>query len=143
VFLVEVDYPSGPAVRGFTPEHQAEFLRQSYDAARRAGAMGYLKFSVVRSDEMTTTITDQDLAALAKVVPWWEQGKSGRLLLWAVLHPGYINRHFLDVMKSVETFWGVVTPDGKRKPGFEVLKQIVTERPSEDHRRPSVSDTDL
>jgi len=68
-------------------------------------------------------------------VPWWEQGKSWRLLLWAVLHPGYINRHFLDVMKSVETFWGVVTPDGKRKPGFEVLKQIA--------ERPSVSDTDL
>ena len=129
VFLVEVDYPSGPAVRGFSEEHQAEFLRESYDAARRAGAWGYLKFSVVRSDEPPADITEKDLAALAKVVPWWEQGKSLRLLGWAVLHANYLNRHFLDVVKTVEPYWGVVTPDGKRKPGFEVLQEIARENP--------------
>lgn len=127
VLLVEVDYPSGPVVRGFSEQRQAEFLRQSYDAARRAGAWGYLKFSVVRAEDQPVAITEKDLAALAKVVPWWEQGKTLRLLGWAVLHARYLNRHFLDVMKTVEPFWGVVTPEGRKKPAFAGLAQIARE----------------
>jgi len=127
VWGIEVDYPSGPAERGFTPEKQAQFLRESYRAARAAGAAGYFKFCVTGPERHETEITARDLEALAKVVPLWEQGRLGALFRWAIVRPRYIQYHFLDVMRTVEGYWGMVTPDGGPKPAWQVMQEIAAE----------------
>jgi len=63
-------------------------------------------------------------------VPWWEEGRALRLLLWGIPQARYINAHFLDVVKTVEGYWGVVTPEGRKKPGFAVLQEIAQENSS-------------
>ena len=83
VWGVEIDYPAGPAERGFSPEKQAQFLRESYVAARAEGAGGYFKFCVIDRGVEVAKITPADVAALNKVVPLWEQGRVGALLGWA------------------------------------------------------------
>ena len=127
VWVIETDYPAGPASRGFTPEKQAEFVRGSYDSARAAGADGYYKFYMIGADANDTEITDQDLKNHAVVVPLWEGGHSLRLFNWALFRLGYVNSHFLDVVKSVEGYWGMVTPEGEKKPAYNVMRDIARE----------------
>ena len=127
VIIMEVDYPYGPSKRNFTPEKQALFLRQSYDSARAAGVEGYFKFRVVDPDQKIKTITEKDLLNIDKIIPWWEEGRVWRLLLWAIPRAGYVQNHFLDVMKSVEGHWGVIDQDGHKMPAYYVLEEIVNE----------------
>ncbi len=127
VWVIETDYPTGPAERGFTPEKQAAFLRTSYDSARAAGVSGYFKFYMIGSDTHDTAITEQDLKNLATVVPLWEGGHTFKLFTWALFHLGYVNSHFLDVVKTVEGYWGMVAPEGEPKPAFFVMQDIARE----------------
>jgi len=124
IIIAEIDYPSGPVERGFTPEKQAEFLKASYQSARKAGASGYFKLAITGPDSHPVKITEKDLKVLKKIIPWWEQEKVGRLFFWALFHSGYIKNHFLEVIKSVEGYWGVVSPEGEKKPGYFVLKEL-------------------
>jgi hypothetical protein len=127
VWGIEIDYPSGPAERGFTPEKQAQFLRESFDAARAAGADGYFKFHVTGDDTHDTEITPRDLQSLATVVPLWESGRLGRLFCWALLRPAYVKNHFLDLIRTVEGYWGMIGPTGAKKPAYFTMQEIVRE----------------
>jgi hypothetical protein len=133
IVIMEIDYPWGPAERGFTPSKQAEFLRASYDAARAAGVAGYFKFRVVDPDGEKydrIELADEDLENLADIIPLYEQGQVGRLLLWALPRASYIRRHFLDALKSVEGHWGVIGRKGERLPAYAVLKELAEENAS-------------
>lgn len=138
VWVIETDYPAGPAERGFTPEKQAEFLRTSFDAARAAGVDGYFKFYMIGSDSHDTEITEQDLENLAAIVPLWENGKTLKLLDWGILHAGYVNSHFLDVVKTVEGYWGMVSPPGEKKPAFQVMRDIADEVAAQNREKDSL-----
>jgi hypothetical protein len=127
IVIMEIDYPYGPASRGFSPERQAEFLRGSYDAARAEGAAGYFKFRVVDDDAekyWNIELTPEDLANLAMIGPLYEQGKVSRILWWALPRAGYVRDHFLDALKSVEGHWGVIGRDGEKLPAYYVLQDI-------------------
>ena len=137
VLIVETDYPSGPSVRGFSAEKQAEFIRQSFWSAYDAGAAGYIKFDMQTLDSHTTDITPKDLAALDRVIPMWEKDQLGRLLLWALPRAGYVQKHFLDVVKTVEPYWGLVTPSGEKKPGYFVIEEIRKELAQKQKREKS------
>jgi len=127
VWVIETDYPYAPLLRGFTPEKQAEFLRESYESCRAAGVDGYFKFRVVDDRAFAVDITERDLENLEKVVPLYQEGRVWRLLLWALPRAYYVKNHFLDVMKSVEGNWGVVGHDGKELPAYAVLESMVEE----------------
>ena len=127
VILVEVDYPFGPPERGYNPEKQAEFLKLSYQSARKAGVNGYFKFRVIDPKPNPTQISQKDLGNLKKIIPWWEEGKIFRLLAWALPRTRYVQKHFLDVLKSVEGNWGVINHSGKKLPAYYVLKKLAEE----------------
>jgi len=127
VIIVEIDYPNAPDIRGFSPEKQAQFLRQSYDAARAAGVDGYMKFRVIDPKDNPVVITEKDLKNLDKIVPWYEEGKVGSVEFGHEYIAGYVQNHFLDVLKSVEGHWGVIGPNGQKLPAYDVLKEIIKE----------------
>lgn len=125
VYIIETDYPTGPAILGFLPENQAQFVRDSYQSARAAGAEGYFKFSVVSSPEShKVTITEADVARVHWIRPCLKNRRWIRLIGWALTHTDYIHSHFLAVLQAVEGYWGVVTPDGNPNPAFEELRLI-------------------
>jgi hypothetical protein len=129
VIVVETDYPYGPSIRGFTPEKQAQYLRTSFDSARQAGADGYMTFRVMddNAGKYDPLITEKDLRNLDRIVPWWEQGKVFRLLVWAIPRAGYIKGHFLGVLQAIEDEWGYVDHQGNKLPAYQVMKEIVQE----------------
>ena len=132
VFVIETDYPSGPSVLGFTPENQAKYIRASFQSARNAGADAYFKFHVTDPSGLhKVTITDTDVER----IKWIRQCVKNRrwLLLsgWALIHANYIKSHFLDILKVVEKYCGVFTPDGQGTAAFNELKRIAATESNE------------
>ena len=93
-----------------------------------AGAAGFFLFGVKTGEAHGTEITEEDLAVLEVIGPAFEQGEAFKLFLWGLRHIEYLDDHFLDVLKTVEPYWGLVRRDGSHKPGWDVVRAIVEEQ---------------
>ena len=91
----------------------------------RAGAIGYLKLALTGPDYCPTQITEKSRKDYSLV----GTGKSRKIAFWALFHSFYIKNHFLDVIKSVEGYRGVVTPQGEKSAYF-VLKELEEKSPN-------------
>ena len=127
VVVMETGYPGGPAERGYSEDFQAAYIREAYDAVVGAGGAGFFLFGVKTGEAHGTEITEEDLAVLEAIGPAFEQGEALKLFLYALRHIEYLDDHFLDVLKTVEPYWGLVHKDGTHKPGWDVVRSIVEE----------------
>lgn len=125
IVVIETGYPTGPAEEGFDEAKQAQYLRESYDAAVAAGASGFLWFGARTADQHTVTITPQDLANLDLVADAYENGDVNALVNFLFLNLAYVQSHFTQVLQAVEPYWGIVRPDGSHKPAWDVMADIV------------------
>lgn len=127
VIVMECGYPNGPAERGYDEERQALFIREAFDAARAAGASGYFQFGVKSTGTHSVEITDEDLENLENLGQAFQEGRAGWLLAFALLNADYMLGHFLEVLKSVEPYWGVIGAEDVHRPGWYVLRDIMEE----------------
>jgi hypothetical protein len=125
IVVIETGYPTGPAQEGFDEAKQAQYLRESYDAAVGAGAAGFLWFGARTADQHTVQITPEDLANLALVANAYDQGDVSALLTFLFTNLVYVQTHFTQVLQAVEPYWGIVRPDGSHKPAWDVMVKIV------------------
>lgn len=124
VVVIEACYSSGPAERGYTEDLQAQFIRDAYDAAVRGGAKGFFFFGVRTAESHSVEITQKDLDNLAYLGGLFEQENFLPLLWFVLWNMDYIQNHLLDVIWSVEPYWGLVRSDGTHKPGWDVFYSI-------------------
>ena len=69
------------------------------------------------------------MASEARAIgPAFEEGRALILLIWALRHVEYIDDHFLDVLKTVEPYWGLFRKDGSHKPSWDVVQGIAQGR---------------
>jgi len=123
--IVEVGYPTGPAELGYTQELQAQFIDDAFHSAYEAGIGGFLFFGLATDETHSVEITEDDIAALDFVGPHFTDGDVLQLLIWGLTNWDYAtDPHFLEVLQSVEEYWGVIMPDGTHKPGFVTLAAI-------------------
>ena len=127
VMVMEIGYPTGPAELGFSPEKQARFIDEAFHSAYDAGVVGYMHFGMFSADSHSVEITEEDIANMEWLGPLFTKGRALPLLIWSLLNLDYLHDHFLDVVKTVEGYWGVIGPGGVRKPGFYVLQDIAEE----------------
>lgn len=127
VIGMEIGYPSGPEELGFSWEHQATYLDEGFHTAYDAGAVGYFQFGLVSSDTHSVQITEEDIASINLIGPWFNDGRALLLLVWALGNLEYVETHFLNVIKAVEGYWGVITRAGEKKPAYFVLEAIAEE----------------
>ncbi len=127
VIAMEIGYPKGPVELGFSADLQADFIDEAFHAAFDAGVVGYFHFGLQSGDSDSVDITPDDIAALAAIGPDFTDGRILPVLAYLIAHPEVIDPHFLDVLQSVESYWGVVHNDGTHQPGFDVLADIAVE----------------
>ena len=124
VMVMETGYPSGPAERGFTEALQAEYIQEAYDAVVGAGAAGFFLFGVETTESHSTEITEGDLAVLDALGPAFQDGDALGLVLYALTHTEYLQSHFIEVLQTVEPYWGLFRADGSHKPSWDVVRGI-------------------
>lgn len=124
VMVMETGYPRGPEELGFNGNYQKEYIESAFYSAYSAGAVGFMQFGVLSTGTHTTQITEEDIENLEMVTKLFDKGRSGILLIWALKNKDYIFDHFLDVLKTVEYYWGVVGANDYYYPGYYVLKEI-------------------
>jgi len=127
VIGMELGYPTGPEELGYSWENQAQYIDDAFHTALEAGVVGYFQFGLNSSDTHNVDITPEDRANLEWIVPRFMNGDALPLLIWALQNLDYVQTHFLDVIKSVEGYWGVVGPGGVKKDGFYTLQGIAEE----------------
>jgi len=127
IIVMEIGYPTGPAEMGFSWDRQAQFIDDAFHSAYDAGVVGYMQFGLISSDSHSVEITPEDIANMQRIGPLFTEGEALPLFIWALLNLNYLNEHFLDVVKAVEGYWGVIGPGDVRKPGFYVLQDIADE----------------
>jgi len=121
--ILETDYTTGPPELAFTAESQAEYIYEAFWSSYDAGAKGFLKLAAMGGDSTSVEITDEDIANILDVRRWWLQNNLVSLMFWALGNFDYLP-HFLDVVMSVEGYWGMIKPDGELKPAYFVMKDI-------------------
>lgn len=121
--VVETDYTTGPPELEFTPEGQAQFIEDAFWSSYDAGAVGFLKLSTIGADSTHVEITEEDILNLKDVRKWWLENNFVSLLVWSLSHFDYLQR-FLEVVMTVEGYWGMVKPNGEPKPAYFVMKEI-------------------
>ncbi|OGL48232.1 MAG: hypothetical protein A2161_07630 [Candidatus Schekmanbacteria bacterium RBG_13_48_7] len=124
VVVIETGYPSGPPERGYNETLQAQYIQEAFDAAVSAGALGFFLFGVKTGETHGIIITPEDIANLEYLADLYNQGLPIPLIAWALLNQDYIQNHFIDVMQSVESYWGLVRIDGSHKPGWHVFQSL-------------------
>ena len=127
VIGLEIGYPTGPEELGYSWDNQAQYLDEAFHSSYEAGIAGYFHFGLRSSDTHSVTITPEDIENLLTIAPLFTEGRALPLLLWALFNLDYINGHFLDVVKGVEGYWGLVHSPDTRKPSFYVLQSIADE----------------
>ncbi len=121
---METGYPTGPTELGFTPEYQAEYIEEAFTSAKAAGAAGFFQFGVLSPSTHTTEITEEDVANLQMLGEYFMEGRIVPMVIWALRNIDYIFDHFLDVLQSVEYYWGVIGPNDVHYPGFYLLRDF-------------------
>jgi hypothetical protein len=128
VVAMETGYPTGPAELGFNADLQAQYIDESFHSAYDAGISGYFLFGTKTSETQSVVITQEDIDTMAVIAPLFYDGAVAQLALWVLAHLDYaLDPHFIDVLQSVEGYWGLVLPDGSHKPGFAVMQSIADE----------------
>jgi hypothetical protein len=129
VVIIETGYPSGPAERGYSEASQALYIQESYETAVAAGAQGYFLFGTKTGESHGVEITAFDLAEIEKLATWFDEGRVLDLLAYANDNAAYIENHLVDVLQSVEPYWGLVRQDGSHKAGWDVFAAIAASVP--------------
>jgi hypothetical protein len=124
VMVIETGYPTGPSERGYTEAGQAEYIQEAYQASVNAGARGFFLFGVKTGEAHGVVITPEDLANLEYLGQLFEAGAFAELLDFTLANIDYLQNHFVDVLQSVEPYWGLVRSDGTHKLGWDVLQGI-------------------
>lgn len=126
VILMETGYASGPSDLAFTEENQAAYMREAFDAAVRANAIGFFWFGTQTSESTDVAITPDDMMSVSNIARAFDEGDVATLTSYiATSDDG--GDHLADVIGSVEAFAGLLRADGTPKPAFETLATIATE----------------
>lgn len=126
IIIMESGYPAGPLESGFSPEKQAQYLTGAVHAAIEGGAIGYFHFMLASSYTDSVDITAEDQATVEQLGLWFEGGDVLRLLGWVAKHPDEIP-HTIDVLQSVEGYWGMVDYAGNRQLSFDAMQSLAAE----------------
>lgn len=123
IIIMESGYPAGPLETGFSPEKQAQYLDQAVHAAIDGGAIGYFHFKLSSSYTHSVEITDEDQANLEQIGHWFEEGRVLLLLGWVAQNADEIP-HTIEVLQSVEGYWGLIDDAGNRQPSFYTMQDL-------------------
>ena len=124
VVILETGYTTGPEERGYSEAGQAVYIQEAYESALNAGAQGFFLFGIKTSDSHNVEITPEDVENLEHLTGLFEQGNFLPLLSFALQNFDYIKNHFVHVLWSIESYWGLIRPDGTHKPGWVVYHDI-------------------
>lgn len=126
VMLLETGYASGPSELSFNEENQGAYMRDAFDAARRAGVAGFFWFGTRTSESSDVAITSDDLVAVENIARAFDDGDVATLSSY-ILESNDGGDHLASVIGSVESYAGLVRADGSPKPAYEILRSIATE----------------
>ena len=127
VIILECGYPNGPDIRGFDTLLQAQFIDEAFHSAYDAGVIGFFNWGMEWNGHTGVEITPEDLEALELLGTAFDEGDILTLLVYALTHVEYMTGHFLDVLKTVEPFWGIIDSELGPFEGYDVLKTIAQE----------------
>lgn len=117
VMVVETGYASGPSDIGFDEARQAEYLRESFAAARDAGAIGLFWYGSV-TQETPHTAPPEDVAALAELAAAYETGDASAFVR-LTSNPTYYQSHLLPLINAMSAHLGLIRRDGSHKAAWD------------------------
>ncbi|NUN12596.1 MAG: hypothetical protein HUU55_03050 [Myxococcales bacterium] len=129
VFIMETGYPTGPAELGYDEENQAAFMVTALESAKAAGAVGFYWFGTQTLDSHSAVITETDLQNMKLLAGAFDSGDAASLLSFALNNADYVQGQLKDVGLAVEAYWGIVRPDGSKKPAWYVLAGFAAANP--------------
>lgn len=129
VFVMESGYPTGPAELGYDEEKQAQFMMDALRSAKAAGAVGFYWFGTQTPDVHSVVITATDLENMSLLASAFESGDAATLMSFALNQADYVQGQLKEVGLAVEAYWGLVRPDGSRKPAWYVLAGFAAANP--------------
>ena len=116
VLVVETGYASGPGDVGFDEARQAQYLRESFAAAREAGAIGLFWYGSTTA-ETPYSASLEDIAAFRALGEAYETGDASAFVRLSG-DPGYQTR-VVPLIDAMSAHLGLIRADGTHKEAFD------------------------
>ena len=113
VLVVETGYASGPSDVGFNEARQAEYLRESFTAAREAGAIGLFWYGSTTA-ETPYEASPEDISALAELAAAYDTGDASAFVR-LTSNMAYYQEHVVPLIDASSAQMGLIRADGTHK----------------------------
>jgi len=126
VLVIETGYPTGPSGLGYDQARPVRYLRESFEAARAAGAAGFFWYGTRTSETSAFAWSAEDLALHDELSGALDEGDVSALL-------GIVGREDPDrvaaMMGAVQGYWGLYRADGTEKLAAASFRELAAGLP--------------